>query len=482
MNVSPSAARPSPSSFSGRAIGLESVAVNDYEYDLITIGAGGGAYPAAFQLARTGQRVLMLDPKGVMSGNCLAEGCVPSKAIREGAELYRGVRRMPYFRTEAPPDYRSMVAFKDSVQQVRYQQHDQELASLGDRIRLIDGIATLLDPHTVAFETKSEVRTVTAKYILLASGSDISIPPITGIEHCVTSRDLFAVSPTVTELPAKLAVIGGGYIGLEVATMWHALGVDVTVFEVANQLLPGMDPGFAKLVAEGLAQGIGVELGAEVTEIDDRHRVKYSKLGKSLLFEADLVLLATGRHPVLPLGAEALGLLDERGRLVVGPGGTTKERSIFAAGDITGTQMLFHAATRESLAVAHNILAGRTVDRVDPQTIPATIFTFPEAAWVGSTRADLATRGIETVEVAAPFDHEARTQILNEPYGEVRLFGEARSGRLLGAWVVGKEAGQLIGELATAIALGATIADVASVADQHPLAHEAISRAARTLV
>ncbi|WP_298346393.1 dihydrolipoyl dehydrogenase [Ferrimicrobium sp.] len=456
--------------------------MTDYDYDLVTIGAGGGAYPAAFQLARTGQRVLMIDPKGVMSGNCLAEGCVPSKTIREAAELYRGMRAMPYFPSEVPPDYRSLITFKDAVQQLRYQQHDQELARFGDRLRLIDGIATVLDPHSVAYETKSEVKTVTAKYLLLASGSDISIPPIRGIEHCVTSRDLFAVSPTVATLPRTLAVIGGGYIGLEVATMWHALGVDVTVFEAADQLLPGMDPDFAKLVADGLAKGIGVELGAEVIEVDDHHRVTYSQQSTSAFFDADMVLLATGRHPVYPPGVQELGLLDERGRLVVGPGGTTKMPSIFAAGDVTGTQMLFHAATRESLAVAHNILAGRVVDRADPQTIPATIFTFPEAARVGMTRAELTTRNIDTVEVAAPFDHEARTQILNEPYGEVRLFGDARSGRLLGAWVVGKEAGQLIGELAMAIRLGATIADIASVADQHPLAHEAISRAARTLV
>jgi dihydrolipoamide dehydrogenase len=456
--------------------------MTQFEYDLVTIGAGGGAYPAAFQLARAGRSALMVDQKGVMSGNCLAEGCVPSKAIREAADIERSALAMPYFEQSVHANYRAVVAWKDSVQLLRYRQHDEELAALDDRLKLVSGVATLIDEHTVAFETEYQTQTVTTENILIASGSDISIPPIKGVEHAITSRDLFAVDPTIQDLPSDLIVIGGGYIGLEVASMMTILGSRVTVLEADSQLLPGMDPDFVQLVVENLDPRIRIELGAQVVEIDQQHRVTYTQAHQQRHVDGEQVLLATGRHPVVPTGASELGLLDDVEHLWVGPGGTTKIDSIWAAGDATGSQMLFHAATRESLAVAHNILAHKIVDRVNPNAVPSTIFTFPEAAFVGTTRADLRAAGVESFEVFAPFSHEARGQLLNDAVGEVRLFGDGHTNRLLGAWVVGREAGQLIGELATAILLGATLADLASVADQHPLAHEAISRAARTVV
>lgn len=214
------------------------------DVDVFMAGAGGGAYPAAFRLARAGMTVVMADPKGVMSGNCLAEGCVPSKAVREVASHRARQERFGKFGLPGTlgVDYSRVVAHKDRVQRDRYDQHALELAAQ-PKIRLVKGRARFLDAHTVAVEGDRGEERYRARFIVVASGSDISVPPIPGAERALTSRDLFALSPTLTSLPASLAIVGGGYIGLETATMLRAFGVDVTLFEQGTRVLSGMDEG-----------------------------------------------------------------------------------------------------------------------------------------------------------------------------------------------------------------------------------------------
>jgi len=460
--------------------------------DVITLGAGGGAYPGAFALAAAGRQVVMVDTKGVMSGNCLAEGCVPSKAVYEMAELRRRMTTGPVehalgaLRTSV--DYGGVVAWKDEVQQNRYRQHAAELDHAAERLRLVRGTGRLLDARTVAVSTDGASRTFRADQIIIATGADVFVPPIPGAELCVTSRDLFALRPAVTALPERLAVIGGGYIGLEVACMLHAFGSEVTVIEALPELLSGMDPDFVSLVAAGIDPSITIRLSSAVTGVTKQagggFTVHVRNGDAEDTIDADLVLMAVGRRPVIPEGASGLGLSMDGHGLAVEPSMQVPGHPyLYAPGDVNGRSMLFHSAVRQSLVAAHNILAGNhVVDRMDFDTVPATIFTAPQGAYVGVTRASAAERHLAIAEGAYALASDSRAQILGDTYGEIRLFCDAESLRLLGGWVVGIDAAQLIGQIGEAAAAGLTAYDLARFADQHPTAAEGIGKAARALV
>jgi len=461
------------------------------EVGTVALGAGGGAYPAAFALARAGQQVVMVDSKGVMSGNCLAEGCVPSKAVREMAELRRRMALGHVSRAlgalGGAPDYNAVVAHKDGVQQTRYRQHSDELSEQSARLRLVKGTGRLVDAHTVEVATDGSVKRFRAAQVIVATGADVFVPPVPGSELCVTSTDLFALGPKVTSLPKHLVVIGGGYIGLEVACMLHALGSEVTVVEALPQLLTGMDPDFVSLLAGGLDPAITVRLSAEVTRVTKRGpgelEVHYRSGGAEQSVQADMVLMAVGRRPVIPDGAKDIGLSLQGHGLSVSPSLQVPAHAhIYAPGDVNGRSMLFHSAVRQSLVVAHNILAGnRAVDRMDFDAVPTTIFTAPEGAYVGLTRAKAAEQHIAVAEGSYALAGDSRAQILGEPYGEIRLFFHAESLRLLGGWVVGIDAAQLVGEIGQAVSAGLSAYDLARFADQHPMAAEGIGKAARAL-
>jgi len=458
------------------------------QVDVITLGAGGGAYPAAFRLAQAGQQVVMVDLKGVMSGNCLAEGCVPSKAVREVAELYRRSRHFDSFGLtgEVGVDFATVMAHKNQVQHTRYAQHASELADLEDQLSLVSGRARFEDEHTVVVETKHGEETYRADHIIIATGSAVFIPPLPGADLCMISSDLFALDPTINTLPERLVVIGGGYIGLETATFLRAFGTKVTVLEMADQLLTGMDPDFVNQLSPLLDPAIECITGAKVESVergdDGTLIVHYQKGEKHQTVSADAVLMAVGRRPVLPQGAKAIGLQVEHGRIVVDATLRTSLPHIYACGDVNGRVPLFHAAVGQSLVAASNILGGDApLSYFDFDAVPTTIFTLPAASYVGHTRAALKACGLEAIEAAYAFTEDARAQILNETGGELRLFFEPGSLRLLGGWVIGLDAGQLIGEIGTAVANGLTAHDLAAFCDQHPMASEGISKAARTL-
>ncbi|MHB8920027.1 MAG: dihydrolipoyl dehydrogenase [Halothiobacillus sp.] len=456
--------------------------------DIITLGAGGGAYPAAFRLARAGLRVVMVDPKGVMSGNCLAEGCVPSKAVREVAELYRRASKCAQFGLtgQIGVDFAQVMAHKDQVQRTRYAQHQAELEPPSDRLSLIQGRARFEDAHTVVVETDQGEQTYTAAHILIATGSEVFIPPVAGAEHCITSHDLFALDNAQRSLPKRLVVIGGGYIGLETATFLRAFGSEVTVLEMADQVLPGMDPDFVADLVPLLDPSIRCLTGAQVERVtclaDGSRQVQYEIKGEKQTISADAVLMAAGRRPVIPEGAASIGLTLERGRIIVDAALRTNLPHIYACGDVNGRVPLFHAAVGQSLVAAHNILGGGApLDYFNFDAVPTTIFTLPAAAYVGLTRAALKARGIDAIETAYDFTEDSRAQIFGETGGEIRLFFAPHSLQLLGGWVLGLDAEQLIGEIGLAVSKGLTARDLAAFCDPHPMASEGISKAARSL-
>ncbi|MEY8016243.1 dihydrolipoyl dehydrogenase [Mycobacterium servetii] len=454
--------------------------------DVLTIGAGGGGYPAAFRLAAAGRRVVMVDPKGVMSGNCLAEGCVPSKAVREIAHHLLRHRRFQKsgLHGDVSVDYSEVVAHKDQVQTRRYEQHDAELRA-APNVALLTGTARIEDPHTVAVDTPEGLRRFTARNIIVASGSDISVPPIPGLEHCLSSRDLYALHPSLSTLPSSMLVIGGGYVGLETASFFSAFGCRVTVFEREAQLLPGMDPDMVAQLVPLLDPNIDIILQAEV------RRVEPTSQGVRVVFfdgtaeqhrSAQQAFQALGRHPVIPAGLREIGVTIGAHGVQADPTLQTNLRHIYACGDVNGRTPLFHAAVRQSVAAAANILAGdHHADAVDFLSTPTTVFTLPAAAYVGLTRASAAAAGISIEESAYSFAEDSRAQIFGETQGEIRLFFQTGSLRLVGGWVVGIDAGNLIGQIGLAVSRGLDARDLAAFADQHPMSAEGISRAARSL-
>ncbi len=457
------------------------------DYDLITIGAGGGAYPAAFRLARLGLKVLMIDSKGVMSGNCLAEGCVPSKSVREVAEHWERQRRFSSFglKGDLVLDFERMMNHKDSVQKVRYQQHDGEL-SRTPGLSLLKGKAKMVSKHDISVLTDDGERLFRGKHILIASGSDVFIPPIPGANLCLTSHDLYKMNSAIHSCPSSVIVIGGGYVGLETATFFAAFGSSVTVLELGDQLLPGIDSEIVSMLVPQLSSLITPVLSAQVLSVtsqsEGKKRVKYRHNQTEVDISAEMVFMAAGRRPVIPDGAREAGVVMGPRGIEVDDRMRTNVPHVFACGDVNGRTPLFHAAVRQSLVCAHQIMGGEHAsDRMDFGSVPTTVFTLPAASYVGLTPSILKERSIPFKRATYFFEEDSRAQIFGETAGGIHLFFHSETLKLLGGYVVGIDAENLIGEIGLAVSAGLSAMDLASFADQHPMASEGISKAARSL-
>ncbi len=453
------------------------------EVDVVVIGAGGGGYPGAFVLDRAGRRVVMVDPIGNLGGDCLAEGCVPSKAVREASLVRARAARYASFGLDGPaPDasWPAVLAHKDRVQQTRYAQHTRELGS--STIRFHAGTAKVVAERTVEIgDPGGSTRRYRFTDLVLATGSAPSRLRIPGAELTLTSHDLFRLGADVA-FPERPVIIGGGYIGVEAASMLHNLGAAPTVLEAAGELLPGFDP--------EPAAGLHAQLGRRVTIVTDAFvsaversaggfTVHYRCGGTEARVSGDAVVMATGRHVVLPEGVELLGLppgkAPEVDNLL-----RTANPHVYAPGDVNGRSMLFHSAVRQSLVAAHAILAGgQPVDAMNFEAVPMTVFTEPEAAHVGLTEAQAAERFGDVDVTRYDYAEDARAQILAETEGFIKLVFDGHSGRLVGAQILGVDAAQLVAPLALAVHAGLGAAALAEVAFPHPMISEGINKAAR---
>lgn len=453
------------------------------DVDVVVIGAGGGGYPGAFVLDRAGRRVVLVDPLGNLGGDCLAEGCVPSKAVREASLVRARAGRYATFGLDgsAPGvSWPGVLSHKDRVQRVRYAQHTDELGSSG--VRFHTGTATVASERVVEVtEPDGPVHHYRFADLVVATGSAPSRLPIPGAELALTSHDLFRLGADLT-FPARPVIVGGGYIGVEVASMLHNLGASPTVLEATGELLPGFDP--------ELAAGLHAQLGRRVSIVTDAfvgsiersatgYAVRYRRDGVEAQAQGDAVVMATGRRSVLPEGLEHLGLRAGRApevdRLL-----KTANPHVYAPGDVNGRSMLFHSAVRQSLVAAHAILAGgQPVDAMDFEAVPMTVFTEPEAAHVGLTEAQAAERFGDVDVTRYDYAEDARAQILDETEGFVKLVFDGRNGRIAGAQILGLDAAQLIAPLALAVHAGLGAAALAEVAFPHPMISEGINKAAR---
>ncbi|HEX6556839.1 MAG TPA: dihydrolipoyl dehydrogenase [Ktedonobacteraceae bacterium] len=454
--------------------------------DVVILGAGGAGYPAAFLLARAGLRVVMVDPIGNLGGNCLAEGCIPSKAVREASLVRARAGRYALFGLDGPVpdvDWQGVLAHKDRVQQTRYRQHRETVNT--SSVFFHAGAGRVLDERHVEVNTTHETFRYNFHHLVIATGSQPQRLSIPGAHLAITSSDLFRLGAELP-FPRRLVILGGGYIGVEVASMLNNLGTEVTVLQRAERLLPNADPIISQALYAGLNQRVRIELGAEATGIEkDPYglQVRYRQQGQEHTVMGDTVLMATGRECVLPDGIQALGLSplqQPRGALPVNDRLQTEDPHIYAPGDVNGRSMLYHSAVRQSLIAAHNILAGgQPAGRMDFESVPFTVFTEPEAAWVGLTEQQARDR-YGCIEIAN-YDYavEPRAQIFDETHGFIRLIFASQTSRLLGAQIVGLDAAQVIAPLALAVSQGLGATALTEVVFPHPMVQEGINKAAR---
>ena len=458
--------------------------VREVPVDVMILGAGGGGYPAAFRLVREGRKVAMVDPFGNLGGDCLAEGCVPSKAVREAALARSWPAKYELFGLRgATPEvvWSGVLAHKDRVQSIRYAQHREEIAA--STLTMHKGIGRIVDDHTVEVEAEAGERLLyRASHLIVATGSRPHVLPIPGAELALTSHDFFRLG---ADLPfsRRLVAIGGGYIGLETASMMQNLGAQATVLEATGEILPGADPKLAHYLHRALARRLTLTTNAKVTAIERGAGgdllVRYEIAGKARSLAADCVLMATGRETVVPPGIAALGLAT--GRIGVDNRMRTALPHVYAPGDVNGRSMLFHSAVLQSLIAAEDILSeGKGSARMNFNAVPFTVFTEPEVAWVGLSEEAVAREGFDCVSSTYDYKTDSRAQIFDEIEGFLTLVFARRTGALIGAQVAGLDAAHVIAPLALAVHTGATTTTLSEMAFPHPMISEGINKAARS--
>ena len=446
--------------------------------DVLIIGAGGGAYPAAFRLADSGKIVLMADPKGVLGGNCLYLGCIPSKTVRELIEINDRSGRLLGSKNHA--DFRSIQKHKDDVQQLRFDQHEQE-RSVFKNLKFLKGNVTFTGSNSADVSTEDGTVPVEFDHAIIATGTVVSRISFPGSDLCITSDDIFSFGTVFREIPDKMVIVGGGYIALEVAGMFHKLGTEVHLFVRTETVLRNVDRDLVN-IAYPLITPFRVHLNTTIRNVAGKRgklTVNYTENGEDLSMQAGEVLLAVGRKGVVPEGIDLTGVkYSSKGIIEVSDTMQTSVPHIFATGDITGRTPYFHAAVRESLVAANNIIGG-TVDRMDFINVPVSIFTYPPVSYIGILRNEAKEKGMDIVETSYAMSGDARAQMYEEQDGEIRLFFQRKTGRIVGGWVVGLDAPELINEIGTAVFNSLTAKDIARFPDQHPTTNEGVSKAAR---
>ena len=450
---------------------------------LVVIGGGPGGYPAAFLAAELGFDVTLIDERPNPGGVCLFVGCIPSKALLHVARLIHESREAAHWGVtfgEPKIDLDKLRAWKDD-KVVKKLTGGLGAMAKARKVKFLQGRARFIDNHKVEVTAADGAKQqVPFDRAILATGSRPAIPKALSVpsDRLMDSTAALALK----DVPKSLLVIGGGYIGLEMGTVYAALGSKVTVVEMLSGLLPGADRDLADVLQKqlkGYFESIHTDTRVtEMTAEKDGIAVKLLGLDFKETRKFDKVLVAVGRVP----NSHDLGLentkvqLHERGHVKVDAQRRTDDPSIYAIGDVAGEPMLAHKATHEA-AIAVRAAAGEPV-AWDPACIPAVVFTDPEVAWVGVTEVEALNRNIPHKVARFPWAASGRATTLGRNDGLTKLIVEPKTHRLLGCGIVGVGAGDLIAEAALAIEMGATAGDLAATIHPHPTMSETLMEAA----
>lgn len=447
-------------------------------FDIVIIGGGPAGYVGAIRATQLGAKTALVE-RDTVGGTCLNRGCIPTKALLEGVSYLRRFQRaktLGFLVGEASLDYNRLQNWKNETVAALVDGVRGLLAD--DGVEIIEGTGRLLSPTRIQVTDAASQRTLETGKVVVATGSLPMRPGIPGVgsRRVLNSDEALALEAP----PESLAIIGGGVVGVEIATIFAGLGTKVTVFEMITQILPGEDADIAAGLSERLRQsGIDVMTGARVLEIVDGPgmiQVVAAQGGTERRVEAAYVLIATGRRPnVQGLGLEEMGLRLNAGAVAVDETMQTEVPGIYAAGDIVGGLMLAHVASRQGIVAVENALGQRAIMRY--AGVPRCIYTFPEVASVGLTDKQAIEQGYEVCTGISEFLANGRSRVAGETEGFVKVVVDRQYDELLGVHILGPHATELIGQASLALTAELSAEMVRANIAAHPTFSEALSEA-----
>jgi dihydrolipoamide dehydrogenase len=458
--------------------------MSDSHFDLIIIGAGPGGYVAAIRAAQLGLKTACIEKRGTLGGTCLNVGCIPSKALLHSSEKFEEAQGhlaehgVKVGKVEL--DLKTLMARKDKV----VDGLTKGIAGLfkKNKVTGITGSARIAKPGEVVVTADGKDTSYTADNIIIATGS--AVAPLPGVEidedRIVSSTGALSLA----KVPKHLVVVGGGYIGLEMGSVWRWLGSKVTVVEFLDAIVPNMDAEVGKAMHKTLAkQGMEFKLGTKVTGAKATKSkvaltVEPAAGGDAETIDCDIVLVSIGRVPFTAnLGLAEVGVeMDSRGVIQVDDNFKTNVDGIYAIGDVIPGPMLAHKAEEEGIACVEK-LAGQAT-HINYDAIPSVVYTWPEAASVGKTEEQLKDAGVDYNKGSFPFMANSRARANGDAEGFVKILADAATDEVLGVHIIGPDAGTMIAELALAMEFGASSEDIARTCHAHPTLNEAVKEAA----
>jgi len=454
-------------------------------FDLVVIGGGPGGYVCAIRAAQLGLKTACIESRGTLGGTCLNVGCIPSKSLLNLSENFHKAKKE--FNQQGIEidgirlNIEKMMANKNKSIQVLTK--GVEFLFKKNKITYFKGKGVLFSKNDiVAYESNNKRVNIKAKNIVIATGSEVASLPGVNIDEKNIVSSTGALS--FEKVPKKLAVIGGGYIGLEMGSVWSRLGSDVTVIEYLDYITPGMDREisneFQKILTK---QGIKFKMGSKVESLNSNGNlvtIKYKNVkdSKEELIEVDKVLVSVGRKPYTEgLNLTKVGVKkDKKGRIEVNEKLQTSVNNIYAIGDVIKGPMLAHKAEEEGIAVAET-LAGQA-GHVNYDVIPGVVYTSPEVATVGKTEEQLKAENKSYKVGKFPFLANSRAKVNNQTDGFVKILADSKTDKVLGVHIIGPHCGDMIAEMALAMEFGASAEDIARTCHAHPTHTEAIKEAA----
>jgi dihydrolipoamide dehydrogenase len=466
-SAAPAAVAPQATSYAGKA---------DMECDTLVLGAGPGGYTAAFRAADLGQKVVLIERYSTLGGVCLNVGCIPSKALLHAAKVITEAEEMAHcgVKLSKPEiDINALRGWKEGI--IKKLTGGLSGLAKARKVQVIEGNGTFSSPNTITVATKDGNKVIAFKHAIIAAGS--SVAKIPGFPYDDPRLIDSTGALELRQIPKRLLVIGGGIIGLEMACVYDALGSKVTVVEFADGLIPAADRDIVKPLQKRIEKRYeAIYLKTKVTKLEARAQ------GLLATFEGDnapkepqlydMVLLAVGRRPNgKEIAADKAGVLvNERGFIPVDNQQRTNVPHIFAIGDICGDPMLAHKATNEA-KVAAEVIAGHKV-AFEPMTIPSVAYTDPEIAWMGVTETEAKAKGIKYEKAAFPWAASGRALAMGRDDGVTKLLWDPQTKRIIGAGIVGVNAGELLAETVLAMEMGADLEDLALTVHAHPTLSE----------
>ena len=457
----------------------------DNNFDLVVIGGGPGGYVCAIRAAQLGLKAACVESRGALGGTCLNVGCIPSKSLLNLSENFHKAQKdfnQQGIEIEGIKlNIEKMMSNKNKSIQVLTK--GVEFLFKKNKVTYFKGKGVLFSKNDiVVYESNNKRTNIKAKNIVIATGSDVASLPGVNIDEKNIVSSTGALS--FEKVPKKLAIIGGGYIGLEMGSVWSRLGSEVTVIEYLEYITPGMDREisneFQKILTK---QGIKFKMGSKVDSVKNKGNlvsIKYTnvKNSKEETVEVDKVLVSVGRKPYTEgLNLTKVGVKkDNKGRIEVNNKLQTSINNIYAIGDVIKGPMLAHKAEEEGIAVAE-ILAGQA-GHVNYDVIPGVVYTSPEVATVGKTEEQLKEKNTSYKVGKFPFLANSRAKVNNETDGFVKILADSKTDKVLGVHIIGPHCGDMIAEMALAMEFGASAEDIARTCHAHPTFSEAVKEAA----